>query len=170
MTRLTSFLFLVLAACSLAGCANYQLGTGSAPKFSRLYLAPVTSDVLIPQAQALITTQLREAFIKDGRVTLVASPAEADAELHLALSGYQRDTAVSRADDTKLARRFDLSLRARATLTIGAEPKAGFIDRQLTANRGVFQDSGQQQAEYQTLPLLAEILAQEALHATLDTW
>lgn len=170
MTRLTPFFCLLFAVCGLAGCAHYQLGTGTTPKFSRLYIAPVTSEALIPQAQALITTQLREAFLKDGRVALAASPAEADAVLRITLTGYQRDVAVSRPDDTKLARRFDVSLRAKATLTIGTEQKNGFTDRPLTASRGVFRDSGQQQSEYQALPLLAEILAQEALHATLDTW
>lgn len=170
MTRLTHIFCLIFAVCGLAGCAHYHLGTGTTPRFSRLYIAPVTSDVIIPQAQALITTQLREAFLKDGRVTLAESPAEADAVLRIALTGYQRDVAVSRPDDTKLARRFDISLRARATLTIGADQKNAFTDRPLTASRGTFQDSGQQQSEYQALPLLAEKLAQEALHAALDTW
>lgn len=170
MTRPTSFFCLIFALSVLAGCANYQLGTGTTPKFSRLYIAPVASEALIPQAQAIITGQLREAFIKDGRVALAASPAEADAVLRITLTGYQRDVAVSRPDDTKLARRFDISLHARATLTIGTEQKPAFTDRPLTASRGVFRDSGQQQSEYQALPLLAELLAQEALHASLDTW
>ena len=170
MTRLAPIFCLVLMVCGLTGCAHYHLGTGTPLKFSHLYVAPVTSEALIPQAQPLVTTQLREAFLKDGRVSLADSPAEADAVLHLTLTGYQRDVAVSRPDDTKLARRFDVSIRAKATLTIGAEPKAGFSDRPLVASRGVFVDHGQQQSEYQTLPLLAELLAQEALHATLDTW
>jgi len=170
MTRLTQIICLVIAACGLASCAHYHLGTGAAPKFSRLYITPVTSEALIPQAQALITTQLREAFIKDGRVALAASATEADAVLSLTLTKYQRDVAVSRPADTKLARRFDISLHARATLTIGADHKAAFTDRPLVANRGVFNDDGQQQSEFQALPLLAEILAQQALHATLDTW
>lgn len=168
--RFKQMLGLLVVVCTLAGCANYHLGSGAAPKFSRLYIAPVTSEVLIPQATALVTTQLREAFIKDGRVALAESPGEADATLRITLTGYQRDVAVSRPDDTKLARRFDVSLRAKATLTLGADPKSAFTDRPLIANRGVFKDSGQQQTEYQTLPLLAEILAQQALHATLDTW
>ena len=170
MTRLPPILCLIIATCSLFGCSNYRLGNGEKLKFSRLYIAPITSEALIPQAQALVTTQLREAFIKDGRVTLADSPAEADAVLRIALTKYQRDVAVSRPDDTKLARRFDISLQAQATLTIGADSKAGFTNRPLVANRGIFKDSGQQQAEYQALPLLAEILAQQALHAALDTW
>ena len=170
MKRYFGPLCLILTLWGLNGCANYHLGSGAAPKFTHLYIAPVASEVLIPQAQVLITTQLREAFLKDGRVTLAESPDTADAVLRITLSGYQRDLAVSRPDDTKLARRFDLTLRARATLTIGAESKPAFADRPLVASRGVFKDSGQQQSEYQVLPLLAEIMAQQALHAALDTW
>jgi hypothetical protein len=170
MPRLTSIICLIVAVIGLAGCANYRLGTGSTPQFSRLYIAPISSDTLIPQAQALITTQLREAFLKDGRIALVESPSAADAVLRVTLTGYQREIAVSRPDDTKLARRFDVSLRARATLTTGADAKNAFTDRPLVVSLGVFNDSGQQQSEYQALPLLAEKLAQEALHAALDTW
>jgi hypothetical protein len=154
----------------LSGCAHYQLGTGSEPKFSRLYIAPVVSETMLPQAQALVTTQLREAFARDGRVSLAGSLAEADAVLTVTLGDYRRDAVVARASDSGLARRFDLTLQARATLTDERTQKPFFTDRPLAAKRGVFTDSGQQQAEYQTLPLLAEELAQAAVHAALDTW
>jgi len=154
----------------LTACSHYRLGTGSEPKFSRLFIAPVASEALLPQAQALVTTQLREAFAKDGRVTLAASPAEADAVLTVTLDGYQRDAVVAQARDANLARRFDVTLRARATLTDQRSRQPLFTDRPLAAKRGVFTDSGLQQAEYQTLPLLAAELAKAAVHAALDTW
>ena len=161
---------LIFGALLLTSCTNYQLGTGAKTKFTTLFIAPVASTTLIPQAQVLVTTQLREAFIKDGRVTLVDSPAAADAELRITLSGYDRTVAVSRADDAGLARRFDLTLTAKATLTDNRTKQAFFTNRLLTAKRGVFTDSGLVPAEYQTLPLLAEQLAGEAVHAVLDVW
>ena len=126
----------------LAGCAGYQLGTGSAPKFSTLFIAPIRSETQIPQAQVLVTTQIREALIRDGRVRLVNSAEAADAVLQVSLTGYDRAVSVSRADDTGLARRFDVSLRALATLTDNRTKQAYFIRRPLTAKRGVFTDSG----------------------------
>lgn len=170
MTRFARHGLLALAALGLAACGHYQLGTGAKLRFSRLFIAPVTSDVLIPQAQALVTTQLREAFLKDGRVGLAESPEDADATLKVTLSGYQRDVTVAQTQDTGLARRFDVSLRAKVTLTDLRTKQVLFENRIITARRGVFTDSGQQQSEYQTLPLLAEILAQDAVHAALDTW
>jgi hypothetical protein len=154
----------------LAACAHYQLGTGAKTKFTTLYIAPVVIKVVIPQAQALVTTQLREAFIRDGRVTLVDSADAADAVLRISLVGYDRTVAVARSDDTGLARRFDVSLKAHATLTDNRQKLTYFTERPVTAKRGVFTDSGLVPAEYETLPLLAEQLANETLHAVLDVW
>lgn len=161
---------LLSSVLCFTGCAGYQLGTGTQPKFTTLFIAPVTTEALIPQARELVTTQLREAFLKDGRVKLVASPSEANAVLRISLIGYDRTVAVSRQDDTGLARRFDVSLRAHATLTDQRTQQALFALRPLTAKRGVFTDSGLVPAEYQALSLLAEQLANEAAHAVLDTW
>lgn len=165
-----SVVCLLSSVFGFIGCAGYQLGTGTTPKFTTLFIAPVTTEALVPQARELVTTQLREAFIKDGRVRLVDSPAEADAVLQLALTGYDRVVAVSRQDDTGLARRFDVSLRAHATLTNERTKEAYFVRRPLTAKRGVFTDGGLVPSEYQALPLLAEQLANEATHTVLDTW
>lgn len=169
MQRLLVLLFLP-SLLWLGACTGYHLGTGSEPKFSRLYVAPTGSDLILPQAAAIVSTQVREAFLKDGRVSLADSAAEADAVLTIKLAGYGRETAVVRTDDTGLARRFDVTLRARATLTDRRSGKALFTDRPLVVKQGVFTDGGQLQSEYQALPILAEELARQAVHTTLDTW
>ena len=168
--QLLQLLPLLGAALLLGGCTGYQLGTGGAPKFATLFIAPVASETLIPQAQVLVTTQLREAFARDGRVTLANSAEAADAVLVVTLTGYNREVTVSRQTDTGLARRFDVTLQAHATLTDNRSKQVLFTHRPLKATRGVFTDSGLVPAEYQTLPLLAELLAKEAEHAVLDTW
>lgn len=168
--RLALLASFVALALGLASCANYHLGTGVEPRFQTLHVSVVKSDVLLPQSVALVSTHIREAFLKDGRVRLVDSPAEADAELTLTLEDYHREQTVARADDTGLARRYDLFLQARATLTDRRGKKFVFANQPLKVTRGVFTDSGQLQSEYQTLPLLAEQLAERALHAVLDTW
>ena len=81
----------------LAGCSHYQLGTGATRRFATLYVEPVASRALVPQAQALVATQIREALVRDGRVQLVNAPREAEATLRVALTGYDREVAVARS-------------------------------------------------------------------------
>lgn len=173
MTRLgvlISVLGLLLSLLGVTGCAGYQLGPGSAPKFATLFVAPVKTEALIPQARAELTTRVREAFIRDGRLRLVNSAESADAVLEITVAGYKRDVAVTRADDTGLARRFDVTLQARATLLNNRDRSQYFTDRVIESKRGAMTDDGLVPAESQLLPILGESLATEAVHAVLDTW
>lgn len=167
---LLSVLGLLASVFCLTSCAGYQLGTGTTPKFATLFVAPVKTEALLPQARVELTTRLREAFIRDGRVKLVASAGEADAVLQVTVSGYNRTVTVSRPDDTGLARRFDVTLQARASLLNNRAKEAFFTDRVLESRRGAFTDDGLVPAETQLLPILGESLADEAVHAVLDTW
>lgn len=154
----------------LTACSHYQLGHEGTLRFRTLHVSLVSSEALVPQARALVTTEIREAFIKDGRVRLVDSPEMADATLFITLDHYARAMTVARPDDTGLARRFDVSLGARARLVDNKTKQDLFSARPLLARRGVFTDSGQLQSEYQGLPLLAADLANQAVKAVLDTW
>jgi len=158
------------AALGSPGCAHYQLGTASTPAFRTLYVEPVLNQTLLPQSQALLSTQLRETFARDGRVTLVNSPEAADATLAVVINDYHREVAATRDDDTGLARKFNVTLGGVCTLRERGNEKPVFLNRPVRAQREVFTDSGQLQSEYQTLPLLADALAIKILHATLDQW
>jgi len=182
--RLVPALLLSAAAAfggllSVVGC-GYQLGTPQAAPlaFSTLYVAPVKMRALIPQADAVLTGALREHFAKDGRVTLAATPDTADAILEITVRNYSRETATADPTDTGLARKFTLVLLAEATLRDSANSggsnnaarSAYFTARPIEVRRDIFADGGQQQAEYQALPLLAQDLAAKAIHTVLDTW
>ncbi|MBL9213459.1 MAG: hypothetical protein JNL92_23545 [Opitutaceae bacterium] len=166
-----SRLLLLTAGVFLAGgCANYRLGTGVTPAFRTLYVEPVANRTLVPQAQAAVTTRLREFFVRDGRTQLAPAPEGADATLVVVINEYRRDIAAVREGDTGLARKFNVTLGVTCTLRDNRTGRPIFENRPVNAVREVFTDSGQQQAEYQTLPLLAEALANRIVHATLDTW
>jgi hypothetical protein len=161
----------------VSGCSHYQLGTEGKLAFHTLYIAPVENKAKLPQAVAVITNQLREAFIHDGRVSVVDSPTDADATLTVSLSSYGRGVATSRPDDTGLARKFNLDLVALCTLRDNRTNTVLFEKRPVSAQQQIFAtatpsdaDSVQQQAEYQALPQLAASLAQKIAHTTLDVW
>lgn len=158
------------ALLGLTACSHYRLGHEGSLRFQTLHVSIVASETVVPQARGLVTTEIREAFIKDGRVRLVDSAGDADATLVVTLDNYARAMTVARADDTGLARRFEVTLGAKARLVDNRTKQDLFASRPLIAKRGVFTDSGQLQSEYQGLPLLAADLAAQAVKATLDTW
>ena len=164
-------LFSAVGLLLAAGCSHYQLGTGAArPAFATLYVAPVETTVLLPQSRALLTTQIRETFARDARVTLADSPEAADATLRIVIHDYHREVAAVREGDTGLARKFALTLAADCTLRDNRAARLLFERRPITVRRDSFTDNGQLQSEYQALPLLAAALAEKIIHATLDVW
>jgi hypothetical protein len=161
----------------LTGCSHYQLGTEGQLTFTRLYLAPVQNDAALPQVTAVFSSQLREAFLRDSRVVLVNSPEEAEATLTVSLSRLDRRVATVRADDTGLARKFELTLNALCTLRDTRSGSALFEARPVDAMRQVFatpspgvRESDQLQAEYNAMPHLAKSLADRVAHTVLDVW
>ena len=169
-SRSLLILTLVLLAVAGSGCANYRLGTGATPAFHTLYVEPVANKTLLPQSQPLLSTRLRESFARDARVQLANSASAADATLHVVINDYRREVAAVREGDTGLARKFNVTLGALCTLRDNRTGKAIFENRPISAVREVFTDSGQLQAEYQTLPLLADALAAKVVHTALDVW
>lgn len=168
--RLAALVLLSFCTLGLVACSHYQLGAGAEPRFATLHVKVVRNETLAPQVVAAVTTQIREAFIKDGRVRLVDSAEEADAIFALTLDDYHRDATVARTDDAGLARRYDVVLSGHATLSDRRTRRDIFVQQPIKATRGVFTDSGQVSSEYQTIPLLAEQLAERAVHAVLDNW
>ena len=162
--------FLSLSLLWLGGCAHYRLGTEGKLAFRTLYVEPVDNRTNLPQAQALVSPALREEFLRDGRSALVNSAAEADATLTVVLTDYHRTMATVRPDDTGLARKFSLNLGATVTLRNNRTGQPLFEKRAINALRDAYTEGGQLQSEYQTLPLLAELLARNVAHAALDVW
>jgi Lipopolysaccharide-assembly len=179
MTRVWSLL--LVAALALQGCSHYHLGAGPGPGFGTIFIPPTKNKTTIAQSQATLTTLVREAFIKDGRVTVVDSASDADTTLLITLTNYRRDNAANREDDNGLARKFTLRLSATLSLRDNRSGKMLFENRTVEVQREAFVDNGlgsvpfgesndQLQSEYNTFPLLGQLLATKATKAVLDVW
>jgi len=162
--------YLVIALVISSACGHYRLGTSGQLTFSTLYVAPIAMKALIPQSQPIFDTKIRDSFSGDGRVTLENQANLADATLSITILDYKRDIATVRPGDTGLARKFLITITAEATLVERTSGRELFSRRKIVAKRDAYTDGGQQQAEYQLLPLLAQELADKAAHAVLDTW
>jgi hypothetical protein len=178
LTRRGIFLSLLVILLGTGGCSHYQLGTNGKLTFSTLYVEPVTNKTMVPQAQAILSAQLRERLLRDGRVTLVNSPQAADATLQVVITNFRREVATVREGDTGLARKFTLNFGASCTLYDNRTGKPLFENRPVSTHRDAFTGDeragvfvgDQLQSEYQTVPLLAESLADRIAHAVLDVW
>jgi hypothetical protein len=152
------------------GCASYQLGSPTEPAFKSVFVPVAANDAFLPQSRAAVTTAVREAFARDGRLVLAESPEAADRIVEIRLKDYSREMATALPTDTALARKFALTLLADVSLV---DPRARDTAQppfEVSVSVDAFTDSGQQQAEYQAVPLLAGKLATEIVHRVLDTW
>ncbi|MEN9840273.1 MAG: hypothetical protein RL376_73 [Verrucomicrobiota bacterium] len=172
----------VLVLLGATACSHYRLGTGVERPFETVFIPPVITQGQIPQAAAVFTTQLREAFIRDGRLQVVNTPEEADVVLEIKIGDYARRALTALPSDTGLARKMGLTLDLTATLRDTKGEKIWFADRPIRIERQIFTDDGssagptflqpvqQTQAEYQLVPQLAEAAAEKIKSAVLDTW
>lgn len=169
MRRIASRLLVLLLLGSLTACSHYRLGAPGEPLARTVFVAPAVNASFAPQAGPLVTEAVRLNLARDGRIELAAHPGAGSAELRIRLVRFDRDVLAARRDDTALARKFAVKLTAEVTL-VDQNGKILLDRRMVSATRDVFVDSGLQPTEYQTMPLVAEALADEIGHAILDTW
>lgn len=175
MTRLRQrcFPFLILAGLVAAvlagGCSRYQFGRYAEPPFRSVYVKPAANATFAPQSQALLTLQLREAFIHDGLLQ-VENEARADAVLEIVLSDFERDVAATRQTDTEIADKLRLELTALCTLSDNRTGKIYFEKRPVSATADAFPGDRSQQAEYQAMPVLTRNLARRISYEVLQVW
>ena len=80
-----------------SGCASYHLGAPSEPAFKTVFVPPVRNDSFMAQSRAIVTTAVREAFARDGRVSLARNPGEAERVVEVHLTDYSQATPPSPA-------------------------------------------------------------------------
>ncbi len=166
--RAFSWVCCALGLClSLSGC--YHWGSPGELAFSTLYIAPVENDTYIPQAQSLVSSQLRKQFLREGRI-LLDNKDSAEAILYTTLTTYTTSTAATQEKETGLPRSFSFGLTASISLYSVKEQKM-LINKQSISSSVVTQiDGGAQLAEYQSIPTLAQELALKIKETVLNPW
>ena len=165
----------------ISGCNSYQLGNPVELPFESIYIKPVSNDSFAPQAQALLSTQIRDAFIRDGRTKLVTSREAADAVLLINLTEYNRRTAARQSVDTTAAASFSLVLSAEVSLFNQNKGDYYFQERIIResssayantpyATPAIAQTKDFLQMEYQAMPRLTHDLSRRIADEVLNTW
>lgn len=180
--RLRSFILLSLVAtCGLVGCKSYHLGSPVELPFKTIFVKPVSNDSFAPQAQVVLSSQLRDAFIRDGRLQLVTNEESADAVLLVNLTEYDRRAASRNRSDTIVARDFDLYLTADVSLFNQQNGDYYFENRRIKERSNAYvenpyldpsvtQAQDLLQAEHQAMPRITRDLARRIADEVLSPW
>lgn len=176
------FLCLLGLGClTVSGCRSYQLGHPTELPFETIFVQPADNESFAPQAQAILSTKIREAMLRDSRVTLLADPGKADVLLSVTLTEYERRGATRDPDDTEVALDFDLVLTAQTSLFDQRKGRFIFENRQLEAQSSAFVNNlyapagaadtqSFTQSEYQAMPRIARDLATQITNEVLGAW
>ncbi len=180
LIRFSVCVFATLALALLSGCANYQLGDSAPLPFRTLYIVPAANDSFAPLAVSTVSAEMREAFIRDGRVTLVAKEENADAVLSILLTDYERTAVTRDNEDTVRARDFSIQFSARLSLYNQISGDDYFRDRSISARTNTYVGNpyagtestpfDYRQAEHLAMPRLARDLARQAASTVLSNW
>ena len=176
--RVANIISLCLLTFITGGCQSYQLGDPAQLEFKSIYIKPATNDSFAPQVQSLLSAQVRELFIRDSRSKVLNNQKEADVILIVNLIDYKRSTAARQADDSTLARSFDLNLYAQVSLFDQNSGSYLFEDRLIKQKYSVYannlfeqaQSQSLVQAEYQAMPGLVRKLARKIADEVLSPW
>ena len=174
-------IFVIFTAALISGCKSYQFGNPTELPFDSIYIKPVTNDSFAPQAQALISSQIRDIFIHDGRTKLVTNREAADAVLIVNLTEYRRRAAARRSVDTKVAASFALVLTAEVSLFNQNKGSYYFQERIVRKSSSAYlnapydttatsQSQDFLQSEYQAMPRLTRDLARRIADEVLNPW
>lgn len=169
------------ALLALAACRSYQLGHPAELPFETLFVAPAGNQSTAPQAQAIVSSQVREAILRDSRVKLTADKKNADVVLDLTLTTYDRRAATRDADDTAVALDYDLTLTSEISLFDQRSGEYLFRSRSVSTEASAFVNDVYApagapdtqsflQSEYQAMPRIARGLADQIANEVLGAW
>lgn len=179
-----SFALCAFIACgifSLTGCRSYQLGHPAVLSFESVFIEPASNESYAPQAQAIVSANVREAIIRDSRVKLVADRKKADVIVEIILTEYERRSATRDPNDTAVALDYDLTLVSEVSLYDQRSKNYLFKKRQVEERSTGFVNNIYApaaapdtqsfiQSEYQAMPRIARDLAAKIADEILSNW
>jgi len=184
LTRALLGIVSIVLLSLLNGCANYHLGTSAQIPFKSIYIKPASNHSFAPQAQPIVSAQIRETFIRDARVKLVANQTDADVVLYVNLTDYNRTAGSRSSTDTTIANNFYIRLTAEVSLFDRSKSDYVFQQRSIQANTNAYignpynntstdadnQIISYQQSERQAMEELAREIARKITEEVLSPW
>jgi hypothetical protein len=147
-------MLLSLVALAMASCAGYQLGGSKPPSLAGVKTVAVpmfANGTQEPRAEALATTAVTDAFVRDGTYRLADSD-NADAVLEGKLAEIRDSTLRSSRLDSLLAEELSNEVRIDWTLRDARDPTRILATGSSVGRSSFFVDSNLQTARRNALP------------------
>jgi hypothetical protein len=165
--RALEFLVLGALAALLAGCAGYHLGSvnPSATGDKTVEIFPFNNQTLQPRLGDAVTQALRERFQADGTYQLATREA-GDIVVTGVITGYNREALSYLNTDVTTVENYRVGIVAHVT----ARRRDGklLLDKDVHGYTLVHVGTDLASAERQSLPLLAEDLAQNTVELVAE--
>ncbi|HEY2329747.1 MAG TPA: LptE family protein [Verrucomicrobiae bacterium] len=158
--RALKFIFPVLAAMLLAGCAGYHLGAvnGAVAGEKTVEVQPFNNQTMQPRLGDDVTQALRERFQADATYRLVTG-SPGDVVVSGVIRTYQREALGFLKNDSSTPQNYRVGVMAHVTARDRATGKV-LLDRDVKGHTFVNVGSDFAGSERQASPLLAADLAQ----------
>ncbi len=165
----------MMAACvatlAVGGCA-YRLGSIAGEELRgvrTVYVPVVKNETYEPNISVMVTDAIIQQFHRDGTLRVVRE-AGADSTLDVKLVEFDRRPQRSGRRDTRVTSEYRVELKAEATFKRRGEAEPIFKGRRFTGETEFFIGQDLQEAERQSMGLLAEDLARQIVSEVTEGW
>jgi hypothetical protein len=156
----------VLLLCLVSACSHYHLGRSGVGHYQTISIGSVANEGLVPQVQSLLRDQLVKAFVSDGTLQVLPE-SQAQLELAISVANFNQFMTASRADDSALARSYEVVVVADCTLTNQMTKEVLWRD-EIPATLNLQVDSSFVDVQHQAMPALTRNLAEKIREAVLN--
>lgn len=155
------------------GCQQYQWDSsaGSSP-IRTLAIDPVVNESYAPQVVALLTRDLRDAFLRDGSVRLVGSDRPADARLAVTVIEFEESYVSGRDEDDGRPSSLSLKMTVRVSLISSIREIEEILPADWTFSESipVYADPSIRESSLSNLPQLTSMISRRIRDLTLYPW
>jgi hypothetical protein len=153
----------------ISGCMHYSKESCTAFGFDRVYVDPAENDAFAPQAQAMLTEQLRMRLAIHPGLQLAQSPKNA-AVVRVTIIGVERMSASVRDSDPSRAKSFDIAMSLLCSLIDEKTGRFYFKDYTLSDSVECLTYGDYREAEHQIMPQLTAKLASKIYEIVCNPW
>jgi hypothetical protein len=164
-----SWSLMILIACVVSGCMGYRVGPLHQSNYRSVAVPMFQNKTLMPQLEAQVTNAVIKRFQSDGMLE-VRAMEQADIVVTGLIVDYERVALRSLKLDTGTTREYRVRITAEISVRESSTGKLVIEKQKYTGSAETFIGEDQQSAEFQVLPLVADDLARQIVHALTESW